>query len=126
MRKISVAALSVLFVLAIVGPARAQVGVTRGDRMPLPEAPFSYPAGEVCAFPVSVTNPVQQEFITYLCDDEGNVVGATITGKLIATITNTATGESVDRILTGLGTISFGSDGSRRSGSRGRSWSDFT
>ncbi len=112
MRRFVPAALGVAMVVTLNSPASADPDITRGDRISLAETARSYAAGEVCPFPTTVTFPVMQEFITYLYDDTGTIVGATITGKLVARVTNVASGATVDEVLTGLGTLSFGSDGS--------------
>jgi len=112
MRAFGTAVTGLALVLALSSPAAANPAVTRGERSPLAETDRSYAAGEVCGFPMTVTFPVQQEFITNLFDENGTLVGATITGKLVARVTNTASGASVDRTLTGLGTLTFGADGS--------------
>jgi hypothetical protein len=111
-RSIGAAVLGIVLVVALGSPAGADGGLARGNRTPLAETARSYAAGEVCPFPVTVTFPVNQEFITFLTNDTGTVVGATITGKLVARVTNVASGATTDRILTGLGTLTFGSDGS--------------
>ena len=85
---------------------------TRSKREFLPEQGFSYPAGEVCAFPVRVDIVTNQQYVTHHYDEQGNLVSDSITGALVVQVTNTATGESVERNLAGYGVVDYHPDGS--------------
>ena len=57
--------------------------------------------------------PVSQNLrLRYHYDDAGNADGYEVAGPLIARVTNTSTGKSVVRNLSGQGTVLFGPDGS--------------
>ncbi len=46
-----------------------------------------------CGYEIRVTFPVQNEYLTTFFDQVGNVVKFIVTGHLVVTFTNTATGE---------------------------------
>ena len=70
------------------------------------------PAGVVCPFAVTA-EPVREDLrVRYHYDSAGNVDGYQATGQLIGRITNTETGASVVRNLSGPGTVTFNPDGS--------------
>ena len=76
------------------------------DRQPIPTEDLSIPSG-ACPFPVSfhvVTNNAHT--ITWF-DAEGNPVRTIFQGQVVLEITNTDTGTSVIRNVSGPGTITF-------------------
>jgi hypothetical protein len=76
------------------------------------QGPITAPAGAVCAFAVTA-EPVRENLrFRYHYDSAGNVDGYQATGQLIGRITNTDTGASVVRNLSGPGTVTFHPDGS--------------
>jgi hypothetical protein len=76
------------------------------------QGPITAPAGVVCPFTVTA-EPVSEDLrVRYHYDSAGNVDGYEATGQLIARITNTETGASVVRNLSGPGTVTFNPDGS--------------
>ena len=76
------------------------------------QGPITAPAGVVCSFTVTA-EPVRENLrVRYHYDSTGNVVGYEASGQLIALITNTETGASVVRNLSGPGTVTFNPDGS--------------
>lgn len=104
-----------------VGPAGAAATATgstgstgfNGPVVSYPPAnPTSYPAGEVCRFPVRLEFPVNQVVQRTWTNDTGQPVFATGTGLLIAKATNLDTGASVLANLDGTGTYSYLADGS--------------
>jgi hypothetical protein len=70
------------------------------------------PAGVVCQFPILAEPVFEQLRIRYHYDEAGNPDGDQVTGPLIARITNTASGSSVTRNLSGIGTTTYNADGS--------------
>jgi hypothetical protein len=97
--------------LGAVGAAAAEGG-SWGNWEATEQGPISVPAGAVCSFPVTA-EPVRQNLrLRYHYDNAGNADGYEVVGPLIARITNTATGTSVVRNLSGQGTVLFAPDGS--------------
>ena len=79
---------------------------------PTYQGPITAPAGAVCSFTVSA-EPVREDLrVRYHYDSAGNIDGYEATGQLIGRITNTETGASVVRNLSGPGTVTFNPDGS--------------
>jgi hypothetical protein len=100
-----------VFALGAAGAAAADGG-SWSKWEPTYQGPISTPAGTVCSFPVTA-EPVRQNLrIRYHYDEAGNQDGYQVVGPLIARVTNTATGESVVRNLSGHGTVMFQPDGS--------------
>jgi hypothetical protein len=102
-----------LLILSFVFAATAAADTgTWGKWEPTFQGPISVPAGAVCSFPVTA-EPVREDLrIRYHFDEAGNPDGYQVVGSLIARITNTATGVSVVRNLSGHGTVMFQPDGS--------------
>jgi hypothetical protein len=105
-------------VLGILAVALAGAGATRasdgsyGPWQSTYQGPITAPAGVVCPFEVTAA-PVREDLrVRYHFDSAGNVDGYEATGQLIARITNTETGASVVRNLSGPGTVTFNPDGS--------------
>ena len=100
----------VVFALGAVGTAAA--GGSWSNWEPTEQGPISVPAGTVCSFPVTA-EPVRQDLrLRYHYDDAGNPDGYEVVGPLIARVTNTSTGASVVRNLSGQGIVMFAPDGS--------------
>jgi hypothetical protein len=110
--KLASAVLVALAVTAFAaGPATA-AGGSWGPWEPTEQAPITAPAGVVCPFPVSAVPVEQHLLLRYHYNDAGVVDGYQATGSLVGRFTNTDTGTSVVRNLSGPGTVTFGSDGS--------------
>lgn len=99
--------------LALTGVATAAAPEgSYGPWEPTYQGPITAPAGAVCSFEVTA-EPVREDLrVRYHYDSIGNVDGYQATGQLIARITNTETGASVVRNLSGPGTVTFNPDGS--------------
>ncbi|WP_067998824.1 hypothetical protein [Nocardia pseudobrasiliensis] len=69
--------------------------------------PFDYPAGEVCAFPAHVEFPVSELTQRVWYDPQGRPVYGTETGKLVLRATNVTTGGSVERDVSGDGSLLY-------------------
>jgi hypothetical protein len=65
----------------------------------------------ICAFPLTLTFPVNKEFVAVFTDSSGNVVKEIITGHLVVTFTNDNTGESITSNFSGPSQLTFYSDG---------------
>ncbi|WP_225730729.1 MULTISPECIES: hypothetical protein [unclassified Nocardia] len=90
---------------AFAGPAEADTG---GPVVTHPgSTPFDYPAGEVCAFPAHVEFPVSDLTEQVWYDGAGRPLFGTETGALVIRITNTDTGRTVDRNISGDGTLVY-------------------
>jgi hypothetical protein len=83
-----------------------------GPWEPTYQGPITAPAGFVCSFEVTAEPVREHLLVRYHYDAAGNVDGYQATGLLIARITNTETGASVVRNLSGPGTVTFNPDGS--------------
>jgi hypothetical protein len=112
MKRLATVSLSVL-ALALVGAgATTAADGSYGPWEPTYQAPITAPAGVVCSFTVSA-EPVRQDLrVRYHYDSAGNIDGYEATGQLFGRITNTETGATVVRNLSGPGTVTFNSDGS--------------
>ncbi len=104
---------SIVSALALCAVGAASVGTgSWGSWEPTYQGPIVAPAGAVCAFPVSA-EPVSQNLrLRYHFDEAGNADGYEVVGPLVARITNTATGASIERNLASKGTVLFAEDGS--------------
>jgi hypothetical protein len=60
-----------------------------------------------CGYEILVTFPVAKEYIRTFVDQDGNVVRMIITGNLVVTFTNTATGKSLTVNISGPTHISL-------------------
>ena len=76
------------------------------DRQPIPTEDLSIPSG-ACPFPVSFHVVTNNEHTITWFDAEGNPVRTIIQGQVVLEITNTETGTSVIRNVSGPGTINF-------------------
>ena len=83
-----------------------------GPWEPIYQGPITAPAGYVCSFTVTAEPVYERPQIRYHYDDAGSIDGYQVTGPLVARITNTKTGASVQRNLSGLGTVTLNPDGS--------------
>ncbi|WP_369199320.1 hypothetical protein [Streptomyces sp. PU-14G] len=68
---------------------------------------IDYPRGEVCAFPTHAEFPVVDMVQKTWTNDAGDPVYAVISGPLIMDVTNTDTGKTVRRDLSGTGSLSY-------------------
>ena len=101
----------IVLALGAAGTALADAG-SWSKWEPTYQGPISVPAGTTCAFPITA-EPVRQDLrIRYHSDETGNLDGYEVVGPLIARITNTSTGASVIRNLSGEGIVIFQPDGS--------------
>ena len=98
-------------VLAGAGTTAAAEG-SYGPWEPIDQAPIAAPAGLVCPFTVTAEPVLQKLRIRYHYEDAGAVDGYQVTGPLVARITNAETEATVRENLSGLGTVTFGPDGS--------------
>ena len=76
------------------------------ERLPIPTEDLSIPAG-ACPFPVSFHVVTNNEHTITWSDAEGNPIRRIIQGQVVLEITNTATGTSVTRNVSGPGTITY-------------------
>jgi hypothetical protein len=97
---------------ALLGAGTTSAAAGYGPWQSTYQGPITAPAGVVCPFAVTA-EPVRQDLrVRYHYDSAGNVDGYEATGQLIGRITNTETGASVVRNLSGPGTVTFNPDGS--------------
>jgi hypothetical protein len=101
------------FALMLVGAGQAATADgSYGPWQSTYQGPITAPAGVVCSFEVTA-EPVREDLrVRYHYDAAGNVDGYEAIGQLVAQITNTETGVSVVRNLSGPGTVTFNPDGS--------------
>ena len=94
----------------------AGVSVPRGGTVtgptPVPAPSSDLAAGDVCAFPVHLQFPVNQELAWTYADASGRTVAQYVQGTLTGVVTRTDTGRSVTRDLSGQGLFTYSSDGS--------------
>ena len=102
---------SLALALATAGSTAAATG-SCGPWEPFTQGPIIALAGDVCPFAVTAQAVFQKLRVRYHFDAGGNVDGYQATGPLVGEITNTETGASVRRNLSGLGTVTFDPDGS--------------
>jgi hypothetical protein len=108
--KRSFAAITIAALLVLITGPSAQA--RKPVRQPVPDFNATVPAGLLCPFKVVVRTVVNREKqLTYL-DADGNPVRATITGRLVARITNGDSGASVVRNISGPLFLKFHADGS--------------
>ena len=112
MKRFALLAVSVLALAFAAATATAAADGSYGPWEPITQRPITAPAGVVCPFTVTAEPVAQKLKIRYHYDDAGNVDGYQVTGPLTANITNEETGASVQRNLSGLGTVTLYPDGS--------------
>ncbi|MGL5910700.1 MAG: hypothetical protein ACRCZP_11905 [Phycicoccus sp.] len=103
----------------LAGPTTASAGPTsdRGDDQPgwerLVAAPFTSPAGDLCPFELR-SEPVFDEVYTRITKTypDGSPKRQEYSGPLVVRLTNTASGESVQRDLSGRAVATYAPDGS--------------
>jgi hypothetical protein len=108
------ATISLTVVLVALGGARATAAAdgSYGPWQAAPQGSITAPAGTVCSFAVSAV-PIRQDVrVRYHYDASGNVDGYQATGQLFGRVTNTDTGASVVRNLSGPGWVDLFPDGS--------------
>jgi hypothetical protein len=112
MRKKTFAAAVVAAVAcACAGAASAAGGSGWSEWQPYRSQPYTYAAGDVCAFPVSVAFPVDREQMRSRTDASGHTIYE-VTGALFTRVTNLDTGASVVRNISGKGFFDYAPDGS--------------
>jgi hypothetical protein len=84
----------------------------RGGRCRSPPARdfLSYPdeiLDDSCGYEILVTFPIQREYQTTFFDPQGNVTRVVITGRLVVTFMNVATGESLTANISGPAHFGF-------------------
>ena len=96
---------AVLLCGALVALAFAAAAYSAGPiREPVVIGPFSFEAGDTCAFPVAVEAVLNKEIVK----DFGDY--AIITGRLFARVTNDTTHESIVVNISGQAKLVFGED----------------
>jgi hypothetical protein len=71
------------------------------------EQSFNYTAGEVCAFPAHVDFPVSDLTLRTWADSSGKPVFSIESGPLVMGVTNLANGKTVQRDISGTGTLTY-------------------
>lgn len=102
---------------AVTGAAPAAAAPAAGGHTvtgpaPVPAPDFDLAAGDVCAFGVHGTYPVNRQQGWTTTDASGRTVAEYVQGTLTGVFTNTATGRSVTRDLSGQGLSTYAADGS--------------
>jgi hypothetical protein len=111
MKRLVTVIIGIVLFAGTVAAATAAEG-SWGPWEPTYQGPISVPAGVVCSFPVQA-DPVRQDLaLRYHYDEAGNPDGYQVKGVLIGRITNLDTGASVERNLSGFGTVLYNPDGS--------------
>lgn len=87
------------------GPANAEPGVPVVTHPQ--QQPYDYPAGEVCAFPAHVEFPVSDLTQSIWSDEQGRPLFGTETGALVLRATNLDTGRTVERDISGDGSLIY-------------------
>lgn len=107
-RVISRPALVVALVLAAIctGSLSGAVAAARPSKEFLPP-PDGLLDTTSCGYEILVTFPVQQEYITTFLDRASTVTKQIVTGHLVVTFTNTATGESLTSNISGPSHLNF-------------------
>jgi hypothetical protein len=112
MRRLLLISLTALGLALCAAGAATGSGGSWGPWEPTYQGPITAPAGVVCSFEVTA-EPVRQKMrLRYHYADSGEIDGYQVTGPLIARITNTETGASLQQNLSGLGTVTLNADGS--------------
>ena len=88
---------------------------------PVPDVNATVPAGALCPFEISVETLLNTEKLRTFFDAQGEPTMALLSGRLIWRFTNTETGESIVRNISGPGRTIFHDDGSRTETFLGRS-----
>jgi hypothetical protein len=78
-------------------------------RDPSPSSPIHLDG--VCAFPLTLTFPIDKEFVTSFSNSSGTVVKQIITGRLVVTFTNDNTGKFLTSNFSGPSQLTFYTDG---------------
>ncbi|MEC3957549.1 hypothetical protein VMT65_31265 [Nocardia sp. CDC153] len=86
------------------GQAQAESGMVVSH----PDSPpFDYPPGEVCGFGTHVEFPVSDLTMSVWHDAGGRPVFGTETGALVMRATNTSTGATIERDISGSGSLLY-------------------
>lgn len=114
-RLVTAAAALALALVASAAPAAAQPPVTAtGGWVPAPAAPFTFPAGARCDFPVTgmpIIDEVRKRVLTV--NPDGSAGSELFVGDLVIRITNTSNGESYDADASGQAVIVYAPDGAQ-------------
>jgi hypothetical protein len=97
---------------AFAAGAATAAGDSYGPWQPTYQGPIDVPAGFVCSFPISAEPVHQHLLLRYRYDAAGNIVGYQVTGPIVVRITNTLTGDTVQRNAASLATVTLNPDGS--------------
>ena len=112
MRRFAAIALGLL----ALGLSTAQAGTAADESWGPWEAtyqgPITAPAGVVCPFSVTAEPVLQHMLIRYHYSEAGVADAYQVVGPLVARVTNTESGASVQRNLASLGTVTLSPDGS--------------
>ena len=112
MKRLATVWLSVLALTLVGAGATVAADGSYGPWEPTYQGPITAPAGVVCSFTVTA-EPVREDLrVRYHYDSAGVIDGYQASGQLFGRITNTETGASVVRNLSGPGSVRFNSDGS--------------
>ena len=99
----------VVGLLSVATPATAAPNSTVE---PVPDVNATVPAGALCPFEVSVETLLNTEKLRTFFDAQGDPTVALLSGRLIWRFTNTETGASIVRNISGPGRTVFHDDGS--------------
>ena len=113
-----IGSVAVVGLLAVATPATAAPSSTVE---PVPDVNATVPAGPLCPFEISVETLVNTEKLRTFFDAQGDPTVALLSGRLIWRFTNTETGASIVRNLSGPGRTIFHEDGTRTEIFLGRS-----
>ena len=98
---------AVLAAFIVVTPATANAGAPVREFIPADDLTIEEGA---CDFPILVEVLVNNEYVISFFDDEGEVVRDIVQGRLVVRLTNTETGASVVRNISGPGVFTYSDD----------------
>lgn len=113
-----VAAVVVTVLMASAGVTLAKPG-NGAARVPLGNTPFDLPSS-FCGFPIHVGVVSDKEYFIHSTTLADGTLIQRFTGKLVLSFTNTDTGTSITRNVSGPGTLTFYPDGSFLFDAQGR------
>ena len=112
MKRLAAVAATVLALCLCAAAGAGAADGSWGPWEPTYQGAITAPAGTVCPFAVSAEPVHEHLLVRYHYDASGAVDGYQATGSLVARITNLDSGASVERNLSGLGTVTLNADGS--------------
>lgn len=115
-RAIFVGILAAITAFAALTPA-----ASAQDREPLPFDPGTYPAAKYCGFPVYVAAVLNNEYQNVRTLADGTTI-TEVTGNLVLSFTNTDTGETIVRHVSGPTKTVTHPDGTGTSVGEGNNW----